>query len=79
MNQDGVRDGYDVTQLSLARAVCKVPLIASGGAGTMEHFATVFNQTDVDGALAASVFHKNVFDIPTLKQYLKNQHLEIRL
>jgi cyclase len=79
MNQDGVRDGYDLVQLKQARAVCNVPLIASGGAGKMDHFTNVFNETDVDGALAASVFHKNVFDIPTLKQYLKDLQLEIRL
>jgi cyclase len=83
MNKDGVRDGYDLTQLKKARAVCNVPLIASGGAGKMEHFTTVFNETDVDGALAASVFHKDVFSVPELKLYLKEkfkeQQLEIRI
>lgn len=79
MNKDGVRDGYDLTQLAQARKVCSVPLIASGGAGAMEHFTTVFKETDVDGALAASVFHKNVFDVPSLKKFLKEQQLEIRV
>ncbi len=79
MNKDGVRDGYDLTQLKLARAACNIPLIASGGAGTMDHFSTVFSQTDVDGALAASVFHKDIMTIPDLKQYLKSQRLEIRI
>ncbi|MBY0417517.1 MAG: imidazole glycerol phosphate synthase subunit HisF, partial [Pararheinheimera sp.] len=60
MNQDGVRQGYDLTQLQLIRNACKVPLIASGGAGSMQHFADVFEQADVDGALAASVFHKGI-------------------
>ena len=60
MNQDGVRQGYDLTQLQLIRKECKVPLIASGGAGAMQHFADVFQQADVDGALAASVFHKGI-------------------
>jgi len=83
MNKDGVRDGYDIEQLKLARQAASVPLIASGGAGTMEHFATVFDQADVDGALAASVFHKDVFSIPELKDYLNKQFsghdkLEIR-
>lgn len=78
MNQDGVRQGYDLTQLKLARAICHIPLIASGGAGNMAHFSAVFRQTDVDGALAASVFHKNIMTIPELKQTLKAEGLEIR-
>ena len=57
MNQDGVRKGYDVEQLAAVRAVTQVPLIASGGAGAMEHFKDVFEVAHVDGALAASVFH----------------------
>ena len=79
MNQDGVRCGYDVDQLSHARAICNVPLIASGGAGEMSHFADVFNVADVDGALAASVFHKQIINIGELKSYLKTEKVEIRL
>lgn len=79
MNQDGVRGGYDIDQLSQARAICNVPLIASGGAGEMVHFAEVFNKADVDGALAASVFHKQIINIGELKAYLKTQQVEIRL
>ena len=71
MNQDGVRQGYDLTQLSAVRAVCKVPLIASGGAGTMEHFLD-------DGALAASVFHKKIINIGELKTYLREHNIEVR-
>ncbi|WP_028115178.1 imidazole glycerol phosphate synthase subunit HisF [Ferrimonas senticii] len=78
MNQDGVRQGYDLTQLKLVREVCKVPLIASGGAGTPAHFADVFTQAKVDGALAASVFHKGIIAIPELKAYLRKQQIEIR-
>ncbi len=78
MNQDGVRQGYDLTQLQLIRKECKVPLIASGGAGSMQHFADVFEQADVDGALAASVFHKGIIPIPELKTFLLEQKLEIR-
>lgn len=78
MNQDGVRQGYDIEQLQQARQVCSVPLIASGGAGEINHFADVFHQTDVDGALAASVFHKKVIEINDLKHYLINQNIEIR-
>ncbi|QIZ76755.1 imidazole glycerol phosphate synthase subunit HisF [Ferrimonas lipolytica] len=79
MNQDGVRGGYDISQLAMIRKRCSVPLIASGGAGTMEHFAEVFKQAEVDGALAASVFHKQIIAIPKLKQYLQQQQVEIRL
>ena len=78
MNQDGVRKGYDLPQLAAVRAVCSVPLIASGGAGTMEHFAEVFETASVDGALAASVFHSAAIAIPQLKSYLIDQGIAIR-
>lgn len=78
MNQDGVRNGYDIEQLSAIRALCKVPLIASGGAGSMQDFVDVFKQTNVDGALAASVFHKGVIEIPKLKQFLINNDVAAR-
>jgi len=78
MNQDGVRQGYDIEQLKQARAACNVPLIASGGAGTIEHFSDVYQQADVDGALAASVFHKGIIPISELKAYLKSQNIEVR-
>ena len=78
MNKDGVRDGYDLEQLAMAREVCSVPLIASGGAGTMMHFSDVFKQANVDGALAASVFHKQIIEISELKQFLSQQGIAIR-
>ncbi|NQZ91909.1 MAG: imidazole glycerol phosphate synthase subunit HisF [Moritella sp.] len=78
MNQDGVRGGYDTVQLSKARKICQIPLIASGGAGEMVHFDSVFKDADVDGALAASVFHKQVINIGELKEYLRDQDVEIR-
>ena len=78
MDSDGVRRGYDVVQLQQARALCQVPLIASGGAGAMEHFAEAFDQADVDGALAASVFHSGAIAIPELKRYLRGQQIEVR-
>ena len=78
MNQDGVRQGYDLEQLMAVRNSCNVPLIASGGAGAREHFLEVFRQADVDGALAASVFHKGIINIGELKQYLIAEAVEIR-
>ncbi|MCY9843331.1 imidazole glycerol phosphate synthase subunit HisF [Vibrio caribbeanicus] len=79
MNQDGVRSGYDLEQLSMVREVCQVPLIASGGAGEMIHFSDVFEKTNVDGALAASVFHKKIINIGELKKFLKEKSIEVRL
>ena len=78
MNQDGVRKGYDIEQLTAVRAVCSVPLIASGGAGAMEHFLQVFEQANVDGALAASVFHSAEIPIPDLKRYLAKNQVDAR-
>jgi cyclase len=79
MASDGVRTGYDLAQLKAVRRVCGVPLIASGGAGAPEHFAAVFAQANVDGALAASVFHTGAIEIGELKRYLRGQHVEIRV
>lgn len=78
MNQDGVRNGYDIEQLKLAREACNIPLIASGGAGEIVHFTDVFKQADVDGALAASVFHKGIINMDELKQELLQQQVVIR-
>lgn len=78
MNQDGMKNGYDLVQLKKMRSLCKVPLIASGGAGAMEHFLDAFTQTDVDGALAASVFHKGLIQIPQLKEFLRAHNVPIR-
>ena len=78
MNQDGVRSGYDIDQLAMVRQQCSVPLIASGGAGSVEHFLNVFATANVNGALAASVFHSGEISIPDLKQYLANNDVDVR-
>jgi imidazole glycerol-phosphate synthase subunit HisF len=75
---DGVRRGYDLEQLAAARAVCTVPLVASGGAGCADHFADAFARADVDGALAASVFHDGTLRIPALKARLRERGVEVR-
>ena len=79
MNQDGVRKGYDCIQLAAVRAACTLPLIASGGAGAMEHFRSVFEDAHVDGALAASVFHSAEIPIPDLKRFLANSNIDARI
>ena len=78
MASDGVRNGYDLPQLVAVRAECRVPLIASGGAGTPAHFLDVFQDAQVDGALAASVLHLGTIGIPDLKQYLRAAGIEVR-
>jgi cyclase len=78
MDSDGVRRGYDLAQLAEVRAICHVPLVASGGAGTIEHFIDVFRTADVDAALAASVFHSGAIAIPTLKRALREAGIEAR-
>lgn len=78
MGRDGVRSGYDVAQLRAARDICDVPLVASGGAGCLEDFNEVFSSADVDGALAASVFHSGEITIPDLKRSLARNGISVR-
>jgi imidazole glycerol-phosphate synthase subunit HisF len=78
MAADGTRDGYDLEQLRRVRALCHVPLVASGGAGGIEHFIAVFKTAQVDAALAASVFHSGTIAIPALKQALASAGIEVR-
>src|SRR5262249_18931470 len=78
MNEDGRRKGYDLEQLTRAREIAHIPLIASGGAGALEHFRDVFHEARVSGALAASVFHSAAIAIPDLKDYLISCGIEVR-
>ncbi len=79
MASDGVRRGFDIDQLRTVRAVCQVPLVASGGAGAAEHFTDVFQEACVDAALAASVFHSGEIEIHSLKRGLRSAGIEVRL
>ena len=78
MASDGVRGGYDIAQLQAVREICHVPLVASGGAGTVQHFAEVFESAHVDAALAASVFHSGEISIPSLRRDLRARGIEVR-
>ncbi|TQR29046.1 imidazole glycerol phosphate synthase subunit HisF [Campylobacter sp. MIT 99-7217] len=78
MNNDGVKKGYDLEQLKAVRKLCKIPLVASGGAGTKKHFLEAFN-IGVDACLAASIFHQRILDIKELKLFLKENGLNVRL
>lgn len=79
MGSDGARDGYDIEQLSAVRSICQVPLVASGGAGSIQHFIDVFEKSDVDAALAATVFHSGSIPIPELKRALFEKKIPVRL
>ncbi|WP_440993362.1 imidazole glycerol phosphate synthase subunit HisF [Cysteiniphilum litorale] len=79
MQQDGVKNGYDITHLAAISQMVNIPVIASGGAGEMMHFNEVFQKTRVSGALAASVFHSGSIDIHELKAYLKTHGQTIRM
>lgn len=79
MDQDGCKAGYDIEQLQLIRSQAHVPLIASGGAGIESDFLSVFTQANVNGALAASVFHERQISIGSLKNYLIDQGLVFRI
>ncbi|MFH1565113.1 MAG: imidazole glycerol phosphate synthase subunit HisF [bacterium] len=79
LDRDGVRGGYDIELLDTITNATNIPVIASSGAGKMEDFLEVFQKTDVDAALAASLFHTNEIDISKLKKYLKNNNIKIRL
>ena len=78
MNQDGVRHGYDIEQCQILTMQVNIPTIASGGAGSMEDFMHLFKRTNISGALAASVFHKQIIAINELKGYLYAQDIAVR-
>ena len=79
MNNDGTKNGFANEALAKLSEIVNIPIIASGGAGTMEHFAETFITGKADAALAASVFHYQEIEIPELKQFLKNQNIAIRV
>lgn len=79
MNNDGTKNGFAVDITSSLATRFPVPVIASGGAGTVEHFKQVFEDGKADAALAASIFHYKEIEIPMLKKYLHQQHIPVRL
>lgn len=79
MDKDGTKDGYELTLTSLVSSAVSIPVIASGGAGKKEDFKAVFNEGKADAALAASLFHFNLLPIKELKNYLKEENIEVRI
>lgn len=78
MDHDGTKNGFDCTLLRAVNQTLSIPIIASGGAGSQQHFVDVFTQTQVDAALAASVFHYGEIRIPELKEELRTHGIEVR-
>lgn len=79
MNADGTKNGFEISLTKMVSENVNVPVIASGGAGTMEHFVEVFEKGKADAGLAASIFHFGEISIPNLKQYLHTRDIEVRL
>ncbi len=79
MNNDGTKNGFAEDITAMLSKHLPVPIIASGGAGTMQHFADVFLKANADAALAASVFHYGEMEIPKLKKYLSDQNINVRI
>lgn len=79
MDKDGTKDGYDIPLTKAVSEAVNVPVIASGGAGELEHFGQVFTEGKADAVLAASVFHYGQFTVGQVKEYLKTCGAEVRL
>ncbi|HAM11356.1 MAG: imidazole glycerol phosphate synthase subunit HisF [Bacteroidetes bacterium GWE2_41_25] len=79
MNSDGTKEGFSLDITTEVSRNVNIPVIASGGAGSMEHFRDVFFHTGCSAALAASIFHFGEIDIRDLKKYLKNENIAVRL
>ena len=79
MDKDGTKDGYDIPLTRRVSEVVGVPVIASGGAGELNHFYEVLTEGKADAVLAASVFHYGQFTVRQVKEYLRQRHLEVRL
>ena len=78
MDADGTKAGFDVEMTRAVTRALSIPVIASGGCGSLEHFAQVFEQTGCDAALAASLFHFGELTIPQVKEYLSDQNIIVR-
>jgi cyclase len=79
MDNDGTKNGFSNEALAKLSEIVNIPIIASGGAGTMQDFADAFTKGKADAALAASVFHFKEIEIPVLKQFLKEKKISVRL
>ena len=78
MDADGTKAGFDLEMTRAVTQAVHIPVIASGGCGSLEHFAQVFRETDCDAALAASLFHFGELTVPQVKDYLREQNIPVR-
>jgi cyclase len=78
MQHDGTKNGFAVELTNQVSTSVNIPVIASGGAGAMQHFTEIFTAGKADAALAASIFHFGEIQIPQLKQYLQQQNIPVR-
>ena len=78
MDADGTKAGFDVGMTRAVTRAVSIPVIASGGCGSLEHFTQVFEQTGCDAALAASLFHFGELTVPQVKEYLEDRNIIVR-
>ena len=78
MDADGTKAGFDIPMTKAVVDAVSIPVIASGGAGCLQHFADVFEQTGCDAALAASLFHYGELTVPQVKAYLRSRNIPVR-
>ena len=78
MDTDGMKQGFDIELLNAVCDKVKIPVIASGGCGTLQHFSDVFKQTKASAALAASLFHYKELTVSEVKQHLKDNDIPVR-
>ena len=79
MDADGTKNGFDLELYNLICSAVRIPVIASGGCGSLQHFAEVFEKTEADAALAASLFHFGELTVPQVKEYLKKRGVPVRI
>jgi cyclase len=79
MDRDGTKDGYDLDLLKKVTGAVRIPVIASGGAGNLDHLYQAFDQADVDAVLAASIFHFRQFTIKQAKDFLRSKNILVRV
>ena len=78
MDADGTKAGFDLAMTRAVTEAVSIPVIASGGCGSLDHFAQVFAETNCDAALAASLFHFGELTVPQVKDYLRTKNIPVR-
>jgi cyclase len=79
MDTDGTKDGYDIPMTKAVSEIVRIPVIASGGAGKLEHLKDVISQASADAVLVASIFHYGEYTVSDVKEYLRSENIPVRL